>query len=289
MNGKRAAMVVVLMAAVVMTGLAQGGRRLAGARAGARSGPAGAGRAELRAGEKVVTGSPYSAVAVTTRVQTLANGTKLTRKSEAKIYRDSAGRLRREQAASKISPLGRDVSLPATIFISDPVAGVAYTLYPDKKVGVKRKLGRWETVQAGDQADASAGGQAGRMARLAELRKMRGLESGQNENRQHQDLGRQTIEGVEVAGKKTTLTIPVDRIGNDQPIEIVNERWVSNELKVLVRSRHNDPRTGENSFDLTEIDRTEPPAALFTVPEGYKITEAGAGRQPGGPRLPQRR
>ena len=279
MNRRRVVVALLMMAAVAISGLAQG-RRPAGARGG---------RAELRAGEKVVMGAPYSAVAVTTRVQTLANGTKLTRKSEAKIYRDSAGRLRREQAASKISPLGRDVDLPATIFISDPVAGVAYTLYPDKKVGVKRKLGRWETVQAGEQTDASSGGQAGRMARLAEYRNKRRLKNGQDDNRQDQDLGRQTIEGVEVAGKKTMVTIPVDQIGNDQPIEIVNERWMSDELKVLVRSRHSDPRIGENSFDLTRIDRSEPPAALFTVPEGYKITEAGAGRQPGGPRLPQRR
>jgi hypothetical protein len=127
------------------------------------------------------------------------------------------------------------------------------------------------------------------MARLAEYRNKRRLKNGQDDNRQDQDLGRQTIEGVEVAGKKTMVTIPVDQIGNDQPIEIVNERWMSDELKVLVRSRHSDPRIGENSFDLTRIDRSEPPAALFTVPEGYKITEAGAGRQPGGPRLPQRR
>jgi len=282
MSRRRLMLMVMLMMAVVTSGLAQGGRRVAGGMRGRMA----AGGAELRAGEKVVTGAPYAAVAVTTRVQTLANGTKLTRKTEAKIYRDSAGRLRRDQAASKISPLGRDVDLPATIFISDPVAGVAYTLYPDKKVGVKRKLGRWETVQAGDAPAAPPNGRVGRLAQHRNNRRLKGAEDG---NRQDQDLGRQTVEGVEVTGKKTVVTIPVDQIGNDQPIEIVNERWISDELKVLVRSRHSDPRFGENSFDLTKIERSEPTAALFSIPEGYTITEAGAGRPQGPSRLPRRR
>jgi len=272
----------LLMVTLLTTGLAQGRGPAAG-----RRGHLAGGRAELRAGEKVVTGAPYAAVAVTTRVRTLANGTKLSRRSEAKIYRDSAGRLRREQSASKISPLGRDVNLPATIFISDPVAGFAYTLYPDKKVGVKRKLGRWETVQAGEAADSDSAARSARLARFAHNRNERRQQGASDDNRQSLDLGRQTIEGVEVIGKKTIVTIPVDKIGNDQPLEIVNERWVSEDLKVLVRSRHSDPRTGENSFDLTGIDRAEPAAALFTLPEGYKIIEPGAGR-PGDRSQPRR-
>ncbi len=232
-------------------------------------------RAELHAGEKVVTGAPYSAVAVTTRVQTLANGTKLTRKSEATIYRDSAGRIRREQAASRINPLGpmgREVDVPATIFISDPVAGVAYTLFPDKKIGIKRVF-----KPSPDEGDQPAGRRQGAL-------RTRNGQAGKNSERNDQELGQQLIEGVEVVGKRTVATIPVDQIGNDQPIEIVNERWVSKELKTLVRSRHNDPRLGENSFDLTRIDRSEPPSSLFIVPEGYTISNAGRmGGRMGGP------
>ncbi|MFN7828992.1 MAG: hypothetical protein ACK5RR_13600 [Acidobacteriota bacterium] len=261
MNQKAIVLMMVLVGLVSTPLLAQG-RRTPGVRPGAAMM---ARQAELRAGEKVVTGAPYSAVAVTTRVQTLANGTKLTRKSEATIYRDSAGRIRREQAATRISPLGRDVEVPSTIFISDPVAGVTYTLYPDKKVGVKRTF---KPRQAGQDDETPATSR-----RHGAARNMRGR-AGMGGDRQEQDLGRQTIEGVEVVGKKTIATIPVDQIGNDQPIEIVNERWVSADLKTVVKSRHSDPRLGDNSFDLTRIDRAEPPASLFTVPEGYTITSA---------------
>ena len=113
---------------------------------------------------------------------------------------------------------------------------------------------------------------------------------GMAENRRREDLGSRVIEGVEAKGQKLVATIPVDRIGNDQPIEIVDERWISPELKTLVQSRRSDPRLGENTYQLTKIDRAEPAASLFTLPEGYTITEAGraaGGRRPGGARTPR--
>jgi hypothetical protein len=226
-------------------------------------------RAELRAGERVVADAPYSAVAVVERVQTLANGTKLTRKSTVTIHRDSAGRIRREQEATRVNPFGpldREVEVPSTIFISDPVAGVAYTLYPETKTGVRRALRREEMAAATSKKHH----RASRMA----------VESEEGARRR-EELGRQTIEGVEATGQRVVTTIPVGRIGNDQPIEIVEERWISTELKTLVRSRRVDPRLGENTFQLTRIDRTQPAASLFVVPEGYQITEAGKRGGPG--------
>lgn len=261
---------IVMLGIATSTVLAQGGRRGSDLRMGGRPGGR---QAELRAGEKVVRGAPYSAVAVTTRVQTLANGTRLTSKSEATIYRDSAGRIRREQAASKISPLGRELEVPATIFISDPVARVAYTLYPDQKIGVRRTL---KPRRGGEgKAAPSPRQRPGSSGRDLWNQRLQSGEAAGNDLPQAQDLGRQTIEGVEAVGRKTITVIPVEAIGNDQPIEIVQEKWVSPDLRTVVRSRHHDPRHGENTFDLTRIDRSEPPASLFTVPEGYTITNEG--------------
>lgn len=277
MNQRALTILLVLVGAITDTVLAQGERRKP---APWRDGPLPGRQAELRAGEKVVRGSPYSAVAVTTRVQTLANGTRLTSRSEATIYRDSAGRIRREQSATKISPLGREVEVPATIFISDPVARVTYTLYPDQKIGVRRNLKPRRKDLPGE-----AGPRAERRQGQAEMDLLDQLgRAGKGRERQEQDLGRETIEGVEVVGRKTVAVIPVDEIGNDQPIEIVHEKWVSEDLRTVIRSRHHDPRLGENSFDLTRIDRTEPPASLFVVPEGYVITNQGPPEDRRGPR-----
>ena len=92
-------------------------------------------------------------------------------------------------------------------------------------------------------------------------------------NEVKQELGKQIIEGVEAEGTRTTVTIPAGEIGNERPIEIVSERWYSPELQLVVMSRHSDPRTGETTYKLTNINRAEPAKSLFEVPGGYTIKE----------------
>ena len=42
-------------------------------------------------------------------------------------------------------------------------------------------------------------------------------------------------------------------------------------------SKRTDPRSGEQIFRLTNITRSEPDAALFTIPADFKTVEPGAG------------
>ena len=88
-----------------------------------------------------------------------------------------------------------------------------------------------------------------------------------------EDLGSQTMEGVFVTGVRTTRTIPAGQIGNDKPISIVTEVWTSPDLKTIVYSKRSDPRMGEQTFQLTNISRTEPDPSLFTVPADFKLVE----------------
>ncbi|HLL76049.1 MAG TPA: TonB family protein [Pyrinomonadaceae bacterium] len=90
-----------------------------------------------------------------------------------------------------------------------------------------------------------------------------------------ESLGRQTIEGVEAEGTRTTVTIPVGAIGNERPILITSERWYSPELQLVVMTRHSDPRFGETTYRLTNISRAEPDRSLFEVPSGYTVKEGG--------------
>jgi hypothetical protein len=90
-----------------------------------------------------------------------------------------------------------------------------------------------------------------------------------------EDLGTQNIEGVEATGTRTITTIPAGAIGNERPIEIVYERWYSKELQLIVMSKQSDPRTGEQTYRLTNIQRSEPDPALFSVPTGYKVVSQG--------------
>jgi len=88
-----------------------------------------------------------------------------------------------------------------------------------------------------------------------------------------ESLGKQNIEGVEAEGTRTTLTIPAGEIGNERPIEVVSERWYSPELQLVVMTRNSDPRSGETTYRLTNISRTEPAKSLFEVPADYTVKE----------------
>jgi hypothetical protein len=88
-----------------------------------------------------------------------------------------------------------------------------------------------------------------------------------------ESLGKQNIEGVEAEGTRTTVTIPAGEIGNERPIEIVSERWYSPELQLVVMTRNSDPRSGETTYRLTNISRTEPAKSLFEVPADYTVKE----------------
>src|ERR1044071_4752805 len=79
-------------------------------------------------GGKVVKGAPYSAEAVTETIQTLGDGNRIVNKFTSSVFRDSEGRTRREQTLKGLGPLGAGEEPLQTIFINDPVAGVAYSL-----------------------------------------------------------------------------------------------------------------------------------------------------------------
>ena len=54
------------------------------------------------------------------------------------------------------------------------------------------------------------------------------------------------------------------------------ESWYSDELQMVVMTKHSDPRTGDESFRVTNIRRGEPGAYLFQAPAGYQIAEPHA-------------
>jgi hypothetical protein len=86
-----------------------------------------------------------------------------------------------------------------------------------------------------------------------------------------EDLGEQVVEGVMAKGTRTTTVIPAGAIGNEQPITVTSEEWFSPDLKVLVMTKHADPRSGETTYRLTYITRVEPDASLFDLPAGVTI------------------
>jgi hypothetical protein len=95
------------------------------------------------------------------------------------------------------------------------------------------------------------------------------------------DLGTQVVNGVTAQGVRTTSVIPTGTFGNDHDIKTVTERWVSEDLHVLVKSVYTDSRTGSTVYDLVNISLAPPDASLFQLPGGYTVQEGGRGARGG--------
>ena len=245
-------------------------------------------------GAALVKNAPYSAEAVTESVQTLADGNKITRKNTVVQYRDGEGRTRREFEFQAMGRLG-DVEAGAnkSITIDDPVAKVHYSLDAKSKTAFKMASGEgpfnFAVVPDGPVAVGRAGVFAGgpapgdvTVARTFERTPMPAMAMGTTATwtnsrtaavGKEEDLGARNIEGVEAKGKRSTVTIPAGEVGNERAIEVVSERWYSEQLKTFVLTKHSDPRFGETTHRLTNVRLGEPPATLFEVPADYTVQE----------------
>ncbi|MBO0797586.1 MAG: hypothetical protein J2P31_02080, partial [Blastocatellia bacterium] len=83
---------------------------------------------------------------------------------------------------------------------------------------------------------------------------------------------------VEAECTQTTCTIPEGTMGNEKPIEYSQERWFSQELHMYVMTKSSDPRSGESTQRVTNINRDEPDASLFQPPADYTIRETSMGK-----------
>jgi hypothetical protein len=86
-----------------------------------------------------------------------------------------------------------------------------------------------------------------------------------------EDLGIDTIMGVEVHGSRSTVTTPAGSQGNDQPLVRSDEVWMAPSLGMVLRSISDDPRMGKTNREAVSVDLNVPDPALFQPPAGYRI------------------
>jgi hypothetical protein len=215
-------------------------------------------------------------------VQVLADGNRITNTSSSMLYRDSQGRERREETANGVV---------RSIFITDPVEGVSYSLQPSLKEARKGPQQALRIVTAGGGIGVGIGvGRGGTSTTETRTFTMstpgNGPETFIFNQEVHssktkpvvENLGTQSIEGVSAEGTRTTVTIPAGQIGNELPIVTVTERWYSPELQVTVVNKRTDPRTGTTTYKLTNVNRGEPSPTLFQVPSDYTVIDPGTKR-----------
>lgn len=239
-------------------------------------------------GGKTVTGAPFSAQEVTNSSRSLSDGNQINRNNTVQIYRDSAGRMRRDLTLSMIGPWSVSGKPKQIILITDPVNQIQYFLQPDKKIAYKTPLppagknffyknigqvsgqGSSQTqpmaVQMVDHTERGSSNQEP----LATTRAFKDIGQGSS---QTQSLGVQMIQGVEAQGREETVTIPAGAIGNLKPIVSTTQKWYSPDLQTYVLIKRTDPQFGKTTFQLENINRNEPPATLFQVPPGYTVQD----------------
>jgi len=231
---------------------------------------------------KPVTKAPYTAEATTEFTQVLADGTRIQRKSTSQLARDSRGRTRMEHTTPASGPVASAGEAPRMVTIHDPVARETIFLNEKDKTARRIKHGEPKPLGAPPKEDVLIGGPP-----LAGVPMMgqRVMFLG-GKDAKTEPLGKQTIEGLQCEGARTTHIISAGEIGNDRPLTIVSERWLSTDLQVVVQSHFSDPLHGDTSHRLSAINRTEPPASLFQIPPDYAVQSVEPGS---GPVMIQRR
>jgi hypothetical protein len=214
----------------------------------------------------VVADAPFSADATTTVTQVLGDGTRIEQTTTARFYRDRAGRVRREQTILGLGGLNAGGNMQTITIAPDPTNGTAFTLDPMTRTA--RRVPRIAMPLAPNMVFQTNGGTVFVRGRTG------GPPLGGAGGRPTEEiLGTRQFETVRALGRKTTSVIPTGQIGNDRPIEVTDERWESPELRMLIYSRNSDPRTGVVEYRLTNINRVEPSADLFTIPSDYTVTQ----------------
>jgi hypothetical protein len=217
----------------------------------------------------VVKNQPYKAQANTETRRTLADGSHITQSTTATIARDGEGRTVNAQK------VGDSLTITS---IFDPVAKTHIDYNSDTKIAHVLPLptltaspSQVPVAMGAGVSGFAAGPPGGAVGFFVQGRAVSSQQAGKHTNTE--SLGTKTLEGIQVTGTRTTSTIPAGTIGNEEDLTTTREEWYSPDLKLVVQSTQNDPRFGQTTYTLNDIQQGPPDEALFQVPTDYKIEE----------------
>ncbi len=200
-----------------------------------------------------VPNAPFSGVINVEQLIVQPDGSVASFKTTRDIHRDSLGRIYNEVRA--LLPVSSSATPQIVrILLYDPQTRISTMLYPRDQKFTSGTVNRPPATVPPTLLYASPVGQSLPASEFA------------NE----EDLGYQELAGLSVHGVRETQTIPADKSETGQDIVITDEYWYSNDLSINMIIKHVDPRRGSVTMTVTQVARTEPDAALFEIPPGYK-------------------
>lgn len=198
-------------------------------------------------------GAPYSGRATTVKEEVLTDGTRITETFVELLWRDAEGRTRRELIRHADS--GAEYR---SIIITDPVGG-KYLKWNDNEEAASRVVSIWPVAPNQRVTAPPSPVNQGKVETRPDFR--------------NEILTPQEINGVYAVGSHWVRSIRLEGEISNRVIEVTNELWISPELRIIMRHIHDDPRTGKEDTEVTEVVRGDPDPALFQAPEGYAVVD----------------
>ena len=198
-----------------------------------------------------VPNAPFSGVINVERSIVRRDGTVANMRTVRAIHRDSLGRIYNEYR-TLLPALSSDTPPVMHILLYDPQTRTSTTLFPPQhayRSGTTRRPPATEPP-----VFASYGPQ--------------------NQFTRDEDLGIQEMQGLAAHGVRHTQTIPAGNGGSDKDIVVTDEYWYSEDLRINLVLKHNDPRTGSVTLTVTQVSRADPDSSLFQIPDGYTRSQA---------------
>lgn len=214
---------------------------------------------------QLVTGNPISATGKIIMKQTLADGTLLNNSFDFSYWRDASGRQRTEYCIQ--FPGSDHKSRMVSVVDLEHRTMMDWIADSPSQMAAKGIITLRPNIQAPPKPpDRLPVAQNSGIVKLF-------MEASRDTQTQLEKLPAGRIAGWYVEGERTTRMLPAGSIGNDHDLQIVSEVWTSPELKIFLRRSMNDPRTGIEIVEMTNVDRAEPASDLFMPPAGYTIHE----------------
>jgi len=196
-----------------------------------------------------VANAPFSATVVTVWTRILPDGSTQTAKNHRTVVRDSSGRVFQERRS--FTPDGdRQVTRLTEMDYQFPNQHELYICQPAVQVCTVYRFNPPPAIVTPKTGPLPNG--AGSVT--------------------VEDLGRQTVENLEVLGSRQTTTINAGVVGNQRAEPTVKEFWYSPQLQINLITKRFDPHvSGIQDFEVKDINLDAPDPKLFEPPADYRL------------------
>ena len=208
--------------------------------------------------------TPYTLLATIKTESKLPDGTTRSGSTTSRQVRDSQGRTRVENPSLCALDKDQQPHWVGSITVTDPIANT-YTSWQQNFPSSAHTVSVTHML-SGLRMPKPLTGQD----EYALEKRMSQSSDSKLESRQVEDLGTRNIVGLQASGFRVTRSRTSVIAGNPILLTNVEEKWISDQYRMVLLDIQDDPIGGKSSYEVTEFNQDEPDASLFKSPAGYE-------------------